>query len=149
MVPRVSDVQGMRIQEDVKPREFVDASLARKLSVLEKELASIQADIEQRNMLHDALVNQIQLRIQALESNITGLGGWNAESIYEKRISTFEKEISDFKRELRTEGLNYWRDISKLKESMRRVLREIWQVQGKKTFLTEYLNKLGGIELSE
>lgn len=142
-------MQGTRIQEDVKPREFMDASLARKLSVLEKELASIRADIAQRSMLHNALVNQIGVRIQSLDSNIRELGGWNAGSIYEKRISTFEKEISDFKRELRTEGLNYWRDISKLKEGMRRVLREIWQVQGKKTFLTEYLNKLGGIELSE
>jgi len=140
-------VQGTRIQEDVKPREFMDASLARKLGVLEKELASIQADIEQRTMLHDVLTKQINVRIQTLDSNIRELCGWNVESIYEKRVSAFEKEISDFKRELRTEGLAYWRDTSKLKEGMRRVLREIWQVQGKKAFLTDYLDKLGGIEL--
>ncbi|MBA3045780.1 MAG: hypothetical protein FP824_06160 [Euryarchaeota archaeon] len=139
-------MQGTKLQEADNSKKFMDASLARKLGVLEKELTDIQSDIEQRTLLHNVLANDIGAKIVACESEIRGFGGWNAESIYEKRISAFEKEISDFKRELRVEGLSYWRDTSRLRESMRRVLREIWQIQGRKAFLTDYLDKLTGIE---
>ena len=142
----MNEMQSMSISDASNSRKFLDASLARKLEVLEKELYEIQMEVEQRTLLHNTLINEVARKIMAREAEIQDLGGWNVESIYEKRISLLEKEISDFRREKRIEGLNYWRDISRLKEGMRSVLKEIWLIQGKKEFLGKYLEKLNNLE---
>ena len=60
--------------------------------------------------------------------------------------SNKKKQLNDMKKETRFEELNYWRDISRLKESMRKVLKEYWLLQKKKEFLGTYLSKLNKIE---
>ena len=142
----VSEVQKPGLQEAEKSRDFMDASLARKLEVLEKEVTDIKSDIETRTLMHNTLTHELKQGIEARETQIRGFGGWKHGTIYDSKITALEREISDMKKEGRFEELNYWRDISRLKESMRKVLREYWLLQKKKEFLGTYLKKLNKIE---
>ncbi len=127
-------------------KEFMDASVNRKLDVLERELADIKSEIETRTMMHSTLLSELNSGIEARETQIKGFGGWNYGTIFESRIMALEREINDLRKETRFEALNYWRDISRLRESMRKVLKECWQIQSRKKFLESYLGKLNNIE---
>ena len=128
------------------PKEFMESSLKRKLEVLEKEVADIKSEMETRVMMHNTLLNELERGIEAREMQIKGFGGWKYGTVYESRIMALEREINDLRKELRFEELNYWRDLSRLKETMRKVLKECWQVQSRKKFLESYLSKLNNIE---
>ncbi len=139
-------MQGTKLQEADNSKEFMDASLMRKLAVLEKEVTDIKSEIETRTLMHTSILNELKQGLEGREMQIKGFGGWNYGTIFESRIMALEREINDLRKETRFEELNYWRDISKLRESMRRVLKEIWQIHGRKEFLSNYLDKLTRIE---
>ena len=113
---------------------------------MEKEVADINSEIETRTIMHNTLVSGLNRGIEAREMQIKGFGGWNYGTVFESRIMALEREINDLGKEVRFEALNYWRDISRLKETMRKVLKERWQVQSRKKFLESYLSKLNNIE---
>jgi len=132
-----------------KSKDFMDDSIARKRSVLEKEMLDIKSEIDGRISLHESLTNELVIGIESRQFEINRFGGWGQGSVFESRITALEREISDFRREMRSEELNYWRDMSRLKESLRKVLKEYWQIQSREEFLSKYLckiNNFGGGE---
>ncbi|MBA3045982.1 MAG: hypothetical protein FP824_07195 [Euryarchaeota archaeon] len=131
--------------ENNEPREFMDASIARKLEVLGKEITDITLSIESRTQLNSALVNELKQRIKAQEIQISSFGGWNVGTIYETRIFALEREINELNKEIRFEEVGYWRDVSRLRETMRKVLKEYWQVQTRKEFLDKQIAGLSEI----
>lgn len=126
-------------------KEFMDASIANRLDVLGKEISDIKTELESRTLLHNTLMNELEQGIKFRELEIKRFGGWNL-GIFENRVNILEREIHDSQKEMRFEQLNYWRDISRLRDSLRRLLREYWQVQKRKEFMDKYLNKLNNIE---
>jgi hypothetical protein len=133
-------------KEGNHPKEFMDASLARKLEVLGKEASDIRLELESRSLLHTTIIRELERGIEARTLEIKGFGSWNVESIYKDKIQNLESEINELRKDIRFEALNFWRDVSRLKEIMRRVLRECWQIQSRKGFLEQYVNKLNKVE---
>ena len=127
-------------------KEFMDASLARKLEVLGKEASDIRLELESRSLLHTTIMNELELGIETRMQEVKRYGGWNVESTYKDKIQSLEGEINELRKDMRFEELNFWRDVSRLKEIMRRVLRECWQIQSRKGFLEKYVNKLNKVE---
>jgi hypothetical protein len=127
-------------------KEFMDASLARKLEVLGKEASDIRLELESRSLLHATFANELKLEMDAKRDEIRQFGGWKYGTIFEDRIQLLEKDIDELRKETRFEELNFWRDVSRLKEIMRRVLKECWQIQSRKGFLEQYVNKLNKVE---
>jgi hypothetical protein len=126
--------------------EFMESSIARKLDVLEKEFADINTEIETRTMMHSTILSELNRGIEAREMQIKEFGGWNYGTVFESRIMALEREINDMRKETRFEELNFWRDMSRLKEALRKVLKECWQIQSRKQFLDSYVSKLNNIE---
>ena len=125
-----------------KPKAFMEDSMKRKRDVLEKEIFDIRYELDCRSTLHASLASELTTGIEARRSEINRFGGWGQGSVFEPRINIIEREIFEFKRELRSEELNFWRDVSRLKESLRKVLKEYWQIQGREEFLDKYLCKI-------
>ena len=123
-------------------KEFMDESNARRLTILEKEANDIRSEFETRTLLHTTMNNELIKNIESREFEIHRFGGWGSGSVFETRIIALERDISDFKKEIRIEELSYWRDLSRLKECLRKVLKEYWNIKSKKEFVNKYLNKL-------
>jgi len=123
-------------------KEFMEESNARRLTILEKEANDIRSEFETRARLHTALNDGLGRNIESREFEIRRFGGWGSGSIFETRIVALERDISDFKKEIRIEELSYWHDLSRLKETLRKVLKEYWNLKSKKEFVNKYLNKL-------
>lgn len=136
----------LKTEEMNHSKEFMEASITRRLDVLGREIADINSEIETRTIMHTALLNELNRGIDAREMQIRDLGGWRYGTVFETRINALERENHDLRKETRFEELNFWRDMSRLKESLRRVMKEYWQVQSRKTFLDKYLGKLNNIE---
>jgi hypothetical protein len=125
-----------------KPKVFMEDSMKRKRDVLEKEIQDIKSELDCRSLLHASLNNELAAGIETRQFEINRFGGWGQGSVFEPRINIIEREIFEVKRELRSEELNFWRDVSRLKESLRKVLKEYWQMQSREEFLDKYLNKI-------
>jgi hypothetical protein len=127
-------------------KEFMDASLARKLEVLGKEASDIRLELESRSLLHTTIMRELERGIETRTLEIKRFGGWNVESIYKDKIQVLENEVNDLRKDMRIEALNFWRDVSRLREAMRRVMKECWHIQSRKEFLEQHIGKLSKLE---
>jgi hypothetical protein len=132
--------------KESQSKEFMDASIARRLDILERDISGINSELENRNLLHSSLGQELDQEIKFRESELKRFGGWKYGSVFEDRVNALEKEINDSRKEMRFEELNFWRDVSRLREGLRKVLVEYWQLQKKKEFLGKYLNTLNNNE---
>ena len=135
-------MNALKMEPADRSMEFMEESNARRLTILEKEINDIKSEFDSRTLLHTTMNNELIRNVESREFEINRFGGWGSGSVFEPRITSLEREISDFRKEIRFEDLNYWRDMSRLKETLRKVLKEYWNTQSRKVFVNKYLNKL-------
>ena len=126
-----------------QPIEFMGRSLDSKLEMIRDEIAIVQKALEERKSIHDSLEETLYRHINGQRAEKDMLGGWKYGSVLNGRVAVLEKELDDFERERRIETVSFWRDRSRLQESMRTLLRESWAIIKKKEQLKDYL----GVEL--
>ncbi len=112
--------------DDERSRQYLRHSLQRRLAILEDRLAEIEADIQERKRISEAIMERLQTRKRrymgmlndrdALRSHVAG------EGFYERRAKLLRR-IEEIDERINREMEGQWRDIQQLTRE-RRELRE-------------------------
>lgn len=121
-----------------EPNSFIKVVMERKLSLLRKQIKDIDTEIYARNALHSELESSIDSRISDREERLKEFPKTSSYTNINNRINLTERELSDLEKEKRTEKLNFWRDSSKLREEIRKLLKEYEEIYKKNEFLASY-----------
>lgn len=121
-----------------EPNSFIKVVMERKLSLLRKQIKDIDTEIYARNALHSELESSIDSRINDREERLKEFPKTSSYTNINNRVNLTERELSELEKEKRTEKLNFWRDSSKLREEIRKLLKEYEEIYKKNEFLTSY-----------
>jgi chromosome segregation ATPase len=108
---------------DFNIEEFLEKSQEQERKRLEKELKQIEDQLNQRDRLHEELIEEIGSKLdwylERLDTMYKQSRGKSGER------DQLKKKIDEFYRELREQKQQHWQDRQKLEKERRDIIREL------------------------
>ncbi len=108
----------------------LESLVSGKLAIIEGGLKQVAEEIEERNTLHEQLVEELdrQLCIQTEALMQTAPHGNMPSTVGDpRRRSAIEKELASLEGDKRHEYIAVWKDIASLKRELRELSREFYE----------------------
>lgn len=122
--------QSLGISKVHHTENLLENFIAGKLRILEKGINQITEDIDERQKLHDKLLEEINKELCGQKSLLFQVAP-NGSAPFTigdpRRRGTIEKEIASLKGEKRREETLSWKDITTLKKELRLLFREYYE----------------------
>lgn len=121
-------------------QEFLQQSQQEQKDRIERELERISDQLEQRTMIHEETVQELESKLDWYVERLENLYA-RPVAVDDSRITELKTRIERFYTEIRTERREHWQDQQKLKRERRELFRELEEVdsQTAEEFLEQML----------
>lgn len=127
-------VSGWNAEFDIEA--FLEQTQAQEQQRLEQELTRIEEQLEQREVIHEQTVNELESKLEWYIDRLKALYRQNTGKHGERQ--QLKDRIETFYQELRSEQRSLWRDQQELEQERREVLQELEELT-LNDWLTQFL----------